>query len=127
MSKRKVTAAPFGVGNRIKLAREAKGWSQPDLARKVGVSKSAVNQWENGAVQNLKLGNLFAVADALGKDVRDLVFGDTSAAIAVADTSATYSVVTAQQVALLRLYESLPAKARTHCRALMQMLAANNQ
>jgi len=126
MSKRKVTAAPFGVGTRIKRAREAKGWSQPDLARKVGVSKSAVNQWENGAVQNLKLGNLFAVADALGKDVRELVFGETPAALSVAETSATYSVVTTQQLALLRLYESLPAKARTHCRALMQLLATNS-
>ncbi len=124
MSKRKVTAAPFGVGNRIKLAREAKGWSQPDLARKVGVSKSAVNQWENGAVQNLKLGNLFAVADALGKDVRELVFGETPGALSVAETSAAYSVVTTQQWALLRLYESLPVKVRTHVRALMQACAA---
>jgi len=127
MSKRKVTTAPFGVGNRIKFAREARGWSQPDLARKVGVSKSAVNQWENGAVQNLKLGNLFAVADALGKDVRELVFGESPSALSVAETSASYSVVTAQQLALLRLYQSLPTKVRTRVRALMQAISLGNK
>jgi transcriptional regulator with XRE-family HTH domain len=32
----------------IKRAREAKGWSQEDLARAVGVSRNAVSQWEAG-------------------------------------------------------------------------------
>lgn len=36
------------VGRAIRAARIAKGWSQPELGDKLGVSKSAVNQWESG-------------------------------------------------------------------------------
>lgn len=32
----------------IKAAREAKSWSQADLAKLVGVSRNAVTQWESG-------------------------------------------------------------------------------
>jgi transcriptional regulator with XRE-family HTH domain len=121
MSKHKVTAAPMGVGVRIKAARELRGWTQPDLARRIGVSKSAVNQWENGAVQNLKLGNLFAVADALGKDVRELVFGDSNTK--VAEFKAEYNALSPQQLALLQLFDAVPTKLRNHLRAVLQALA----
>ena len=125
MSKRRVNSAPFGVGGRIKAAREASGWTQPELAKRIGVSKSAVNQWENGAIQNLKLGNLFAVADALGMDVRELVFGDVSVK-GVADSPARYSSISPQQLALLQLFEELPPKLRNHVRALMIALATKS-
>lgn len=37
------------VENRIKEYREALGWSQEQLARKSGVSRSAVSEAESGA------------------------------------------------------------------------------
>ena len=36
------------VGKAIRAAREARGWSQPELGKRMGVTKSAVNQWESG-------------------------------------------------------------------------------
>lgn len=129
MSKRRTAiGTPLGLGDRIRSAREARGWTQPDLGKAVGVSKSAVSQWEKGAVQNLKLGNLFAVADVLGKDVTELVFGDTPTTLKVTEQRlANYSDPPAQQIALLRAYDSLPKKVRQQLRSLIMTLAANSQ
>ena len=126
MSKRKsIVTVPFGLGNRIKAAREARGLTQPELGKMVGVSKSAVNQWENGVVQNLKLGNLFAVAQALGKDVQELVFGDAAEhRVAETKAAARYADIPPQQLALLRAYERLPKNIQHHLRALLKALDA---
>lgn len=37
-----------GIGQRIKRARESRGWSQPELASAVGVSQATVSRWESG-------------------------------------------------------------------------------
>jgi transcriptional regulator with XRE-family HTH domain len=39
----------MGIGERIKLAREEKGWSQEDLATKLGVEPPTISRWETGA------------------------------------------------------------------------------
>lgn len=44
------------IGHKIRAAREARGWSQADLARKVGVSQVAINKIENGDTAELRLG-----------------------------------------------------------------------
>ncbi len=122
MAKRKLRPDQVeGIGSRIKAAREALGWSQMQLGRAVGVSRSAVSQWEKGAVQNLKLGNLFATAEALQKDVRHLVFGQRGN---VADERAPdYVEQNAQARALLRTYDSLPKEVQSHLRGLILALA----
>lgn len=126
MSKRRnTTSTPLGLGDRIRSAREAKGWTQPELGKAVGVSKSAVSQWEKGAVLNLKLGNLFAVAEVLGKSVQDLVFGNSGATSQISERQrAGYSEPPAQQLALMRAYDSLPRGVRHHLRNLIVTLAA---
>lgn len=58
------------MGERIRMARAAAGLTQSEFARKVGVSKGAVSQWENGDVKNLRLPNLFAIEDATGFSAR---------------------------------------------------------
>jgi putative transcriptional regulator len=35
-----------GLENRLRIAREAKGWSQGELARKLGVSRQTINAVE---------------------------------------------------------------------------------
>jgi len=128
MSKRTtIVTVPLGLGQRIKSAREARGWTQPELGRAVGVSKSAVSQWEKGVVQNLKLGNLFAVAQVLGRDVRELVFGEAHAhsSRGIADQGvARYSDVPPQQLAMLRQWDALPKDVRRHVSGLIAALAA---
>ena len=63
------------MGERIREAREAYKLSQGNLAKRVGVSASAVSQWENGDVRGLKPANLLATARALGVSVYWLVYG----------------------------------------------------
>lgn len=36
------------TADKIKALREAKGWTQADLARKMGVTRNGVNSWEQG-------------------------------------------------------------------------------
>ncbi len=52
-------------GQRIKEAREDLRISQPELAKRARVTKSAVSQWENGSTKELKADHLLAVAKAL--------------------------------------------------------------
>ncbi len=61
------------LGNRLREAREAAGWTQAELAERIGVSRKTVNTVENGVfvpstVVALKL------AGALGCSVEALFF-----------------------------------------------------
>ena len=61
------------LGNRLREAREATGWTQAELAERIGVSRKTVNTVENGVfvpstVVALKL------AGALGCPVEELFF-----------------------------------------------------
>lgn len=54
------------VGSLIKQARLEKGFTQDELAEKVGVKKSAVAKWENGRVSEIKRSNLKMLSEVLG-------------------------------------------------------------
>ena len=51
------------IGTRIRAARRERGLTQDDLADQVGVSRSAVAQWETGRTGQIT-GNLSRIADA---------------------------------------------------------------
>lgn len=53
------------IGQMIKEARMAKGLTQEELGKLVGVQKSAVAKWENGRVVNIKRSSLQKLAVAL--------------------------------------------------------------
>lgn len=60
-----------GLTNRLREVREARGWTQADLAERVGVSRKTINTVENGVfipstIIALKL------ARALGQSVEKL-------------------------------------------------------
>jgi len=56
----------MGIGDRIKLAREAAAISKSELARRIGVHPSACIQWESVDGTHPKLEHLSQVAVELG-------------------------------------------------------------
>jgi transcriptional regulator with XRE-family HTH domain len=53
------------LGEKIKLARKAKGFSQAELALKVGLSRVSISHIENGHRKSLKPATLRQLAEAL--------------------------------------------------------------
>jgi ribosome-binding protein aMBF1 (putative translation factor) len=39
------------IGTAIRAAREARGWSQPDLASRVKAARETISRWETGDLQ----------------------------------------------------------------------------
>ena len=68
---------PETLGQRIKQAREAKGLMQKQLGTRVGKSESAVSQWENGGIREIKGPTLHKLANALGVSIDWLLSGET--------------------------------------------------
>lgn len=56
------------LGLRIREAREAKGWTQAELAQKAGIRRATVNRIENQRIYTIDLAVLEKLADALGVD-----------------------------------------------------------
>jgi repressor LexA len=73
------------VGALIKQARLEKGYTQEELAEKVGVKKSAVAKWENGRVSEIKRTNLKRLSDVLGVNPNKLLGDIELNPISVAD------------------------------------------
>ncbi len=57
--------------NRIRVLRAEKGWSQAELAEKVGVSRNSINAVENGKFEP-SLPLAFRIVDAFGLKVEDV-------------------------------------------------------
>lgn len=64
-----------GLGNKIREAREAKGWTQAELAAEIGVSRKTINTVENGVFIPSTLVAL-KLAQALRVRVEELFFLD---------------------------------------------------
>ena len=61
------------LGNRLREAREAKGWTQAQLAERIGVSRKTINTVENGVFVPSTLLAL-SLARALGVSVEQLFY-----------------------------------------------------
>jgi HTH-type transcriptional regulator/antitoxin HipB len=72
-------AAPImqTMGDRIRQLRTARGWSQSELAGRVGVTVGAISQWELGSTKNIKLETFIKLCDELATDFHYLIFGPT--------------------------------------------------
>ena len=64
------------LGIRIAILRITKGWSQAELARRIGVSTSAVGMYEQGR-REPSLGLLVRLAQELGVTTDYLLTGET--------------------------------------------------
>ena len=87
--------SPKDIGTRIRAAREEQGWTRDQLAAAVGVSRSAVAQWETGRAGQVTT-NLTRVAGALGIGVEHLMYGR--------DKLSPGQPHTGDELAILRLY-----------------------
>ena len=61
------------VGEIIRAARIAKGLTQEELGKLVGVQKSAIAKYENGRVVNIKMGKIVKIAQVLGLNGNELI------------------------------------------------------
>jgi transcriptional regulator with XRE-family HTH domain len=88
-------STPEAIGRRIRDARRERGMTQDQLAERIGVSRSAVAQWETGRAGQVT-GNLSRIAAALDLNVEYLMFGS--------DKHAPGEVRQGDELALVRLY-----------------------
>jgi transcriptional regulator with XRE-family HTH domain len=63
------------IAQRIKAERQMRGMTQTELARRVGVAREAVTQWEGGDARGLRPENLVRTAQELNVAIEWLVFG----------------------------------------------------
>ena len=61
------------IGQKIREARIAKGLTQEELGKIVGLQKSAIAKYENGRVVNIKRSTLQKLAQALNLKGSDLI------------------------------------------------------
>ena len=104
------------IGSRIRTLRRARGLTQDTLALSTGVSRSAVAQWETGRAGQMG-GKLRRIAEALGVSVSMLKEGW--------EGLATDSVLSAEEMSLLRLFRRCAPEDRTVLMHVAQKLSAN--
>jgi transcriptional regulator with XRE-family HTH domain len=88
-------STPGEIGERIRVARQERRITQEELASAVGVSRSAVAQWETGRSGQVT-GNLARIAQVLGVGMEFLMHGSGSPGLPEAHS--------ANEAAMLRLY-----------------------
>lgn len=66
-----VSLEPREIGHRIALAREAKHWTQLELASRANVSPSTVQRWEAGKLPGVR--ELIRISEIIEVDVEYLV------------------------------------------------------
>lgn len=64
------------IGEKIKAARIAKGMTQEELGKLLGVQKSAVAKYESGRVVNIKRSTLKKISDILEIRPSELIFAE---------------------------------------------------
>ena len=107
---------PTQIGTRIKEVRQERRWTQDQLAQAVGVSRSAVAQWETGRAGQIT-GNLTRIAATLEVGVEYLMHGS--------DKLAPAEVRLGDELALLRLYRECGPEDRQVILRLARRLTLN--
>lgn len=66
----------MNIGEKIKSARLAKGYTQEELGELLGVQKSAIAKYESGRVVNIKRSTLKKISDVLGIRPSELILDE---------------------------------------------------
>ena len=96
----------MSFASRLRQAREQAGFTQQDLAKKLGVTKNAISNYENG-VSSPKWEILVEIFDILHVDPNFLYQDDFSSELAEAH------VLTPQQSTLLAAFDQLNDEGRS--------------
>lgn len=110
------------IGTIIKKARLQKGYTQEELAEKVGVKKSAVAKWENGRVSEIKRTNLKKLAEALGLRPMELLSDIQAEPVGTAEELADiYHDI--DLFNMIKAYNSLDAQKKAQVREYVHLLS----
>lgn len=112
------------IGIIIKTTRLQLGYTQEELAEKVGVKKSAVAKWENGRVSEIKRSNLKMLADALHIKPTDLLGDVKSDPVATANELANIYLDPALRE-MIAEYNRLDPQKQAQVREYVHLLAVN--
>lgn len=63
------------IGDRIRMLREARGWTQEELGQRLGVTRASVSQWERGPTKNIKNLTFLKLVRELNTTAEYLLFG----------------------------------------------------
>lgn len=77
----------------LRMARERKGWSQPEAAAEYGISASYLMKLEQGSRRNLNAVLVARIADKLGLYVADLTEDVIPAALREADLARAHRAI----------------------------------
>jgi transcriptional regulator with XRE-family HTH domain len=56
--------------------RHLRGWTLEEVAKRIGVKKTTVSQWETGRIQKLEGDNMLAVCKLFGTTPEQLLYGE---------------------------------------------------
>ena len=105
------TAPTAGFAGRVTHARELKGLSKADVARKLKLSSPTVNDWENGKSRRIDGVNLLNLSQLLGVSPWWILFG-FSEAQRPADADLTSPVQPSDLLDLMTLWRALASDQR---------------
>lgn len=101
------------IGDRLKEAREEKGYSQPELAKAIGCSASNISQLESGAIQSSS--HMVHIAKVLDVSPFWLVFNTQPKRISSTDLDP-------ESAELLKLVKPLPVTLRRELIGALKLL-----
>lgn len=115
----------MAIGEIIKSARLAKGYTQEELGEMLGVQKSAVAKWENNKVVNIKRPTLAKLAKILDISpvllVSDIENNPIETANKIADI-----VLNSEMLELIEKYNSLSEQNKKLAREHLDFLLGRN-
>lgn len=96
--------------------------NQAEIAKKLGVSRPTITQWKNGDTKNLRMENLFALADVTGFSARWLATGEGPER--KEDAENPYLRLNPIEQVIIRKSESLPPELKSQVLDFLDFLSA---